>query len=161
MKAASSMTDRNFYYEDFGLGQVFRTATYELTPERIIDFAEKYDPQYYHLDPVKARESFFGGLVCGGFQTAALSWGLALRTGMFEKCAVAGIGVDALRWLKPVKEGDVIHAEFQLVDGTISRSRPELATATFLYEVKNQHGETVLTLKLIQLLRRRPDPAAT
>lgn len=161
MNVASSTNGKDFYYEDFGLGQVFRTPSYEVTPERIIDFAEKYDPQYYHLDPVRARESFFGGLVCGGFQTASLSWGLALRTGMFEKCAVAGVGVDALRWLRPVKEGDVIHAEFQLVDGAVSRSRPGLASATFLYEMKNQHGETVLTLKLIQLLRRRPGSAAT
>jgi len=155
--AAASGTD--IYYEDFfPLGLVFVSPEWEATPERIIDFASKYDPQYYHLDPVRARESFFGGLVCGGFQTAALGWGLALQTGMFEKCAVAGIGVDDLRWHLPVREGDRVRLEFSMVEGKPSRSKPDIASTVFAYTMKNQHGETVMTMKLVQLLRRRPVP---
>lgn len=149
-----------FYFEDFPPGRMFVSPTFDVAPEDIVEFAEKYDPQYFHLDPVRARASFFGGLVCGGFQTAALAWGLAVRTGMFEKCAVAGIGVDELRWLKPVREGDAVRVEFGLVEGAPSKSRPDVARATFQYNMKNQHGETVMTLKLHQLLRRRPPGAA-
>src|SRR3546814_17205120 len=86
---------------------------------------------------MRARNSIFEGLVCGGFQTAALAWGLALKTGLFEKCAVAGIGVDKLRWLKPVREGDTIHAEFQLSEGAPTSSRPGIARATFDYRMVN------------------------
>src|SRR3546814_8411677 len=117
-------------FEDFKPGQVFRTPEFVATAENIISFAKHYDPQYYHLDAERARNSIFEGLVCGGFQTAALAWGLALKTGLFEKCAVAGIGVDKLRWLKPVREGDTIHADFQLSEGAPTSSRPGIARAT-------------------------------
>ena len=145
-----------FYYEDFPLGHVFTTPAWEATAERIVDFADKYDPQYFHLDAVKARESIFGGLVCSGFQTASLGWALALRTGMFDQCPVAGIGVDELRWLLPVREGDSVRLEFSLIEGTPSRSKPDIARTVFAYAMKNQRDETVMTMKLIQLLRRRP-----
>src|SRR3546814_5713745 len=106
---------------------------------------------------MRARNSIFEGLVCGGFQTAALAWGLALKTGLFEKCAVAGIGVDKLRWLKPVREGDTIHAEFQLSEGAPTSSRPGIARATFDYRMVNHSREVVMTLQLIQLLRCRSE----
>ena len=148
----------SFYYEDFTPGRTFRTPAWTATAENIVDFARKYDPQYFHLDPDKAKDSIFGGLVCGGFQTAALAWALALQTGLFERSAVAGIGVDELRWLKPVREGDRVHVEFTLIDGAASRSRPDIGRTTFRYEMKNQRGETVLTMKMLQLLKRRPRP---
>jgi acyl dehydratase len=151
---------KDFYFEDFIVGQVFRSPSFEMTPEVIIDFAKVYDPQYYHLDAERARNSIFGGLVCGGFQTASLSWGLALRTGLFDKCGVAGIGIDELRWLLPVREGDFVHAEFWLSEGRPSKTRPGIATATFTYRVCNQKNETVLTLRLIQLLKCRPSVEA-
>ena len=146
----------DYYYEDFAPGRVFTSAEWEATPERITGFAAEYDPQYFHLDPVKARESFFGGLVCGGFQTAALAWTLALKTGVYDKCAVAGIGIDDLRWLLPVRQGDRIRLEFSLIEGTPSRSKPDIARAIFAYTMKNQRDEIVMTMKLLQLLRRRP-----
>lgn len=155
MQTAIDNQQNNYYFDDFAIGRVFHTPTFTATQDKITSFAREYDPQYYHLDPVKAKESIFGGLVCGGFQTAALTWGLALQTGLFAECALAGVGIDELRWLKPVREGDVIHAEFQAIEATPSRSRPDIGRVTFLYEVKNQNGEIVLTLKMIQLLRRR------
>lgn len=148
--------DEAYYFEDFAPGRIFRTPPFVASAEQIVRFAEDYDPQYYHLDPERARHSIFGGLVCPGFQTASLAWGLALKTGLFRHCAVAGIGIDRLRWLKPVREGDTIHAEFELAEGRPSASRPGIARATFDYRMLNQHGETVMTLSLIQLLRLRP-----
>jgi acyl dehydratase len=150
------MADTDFYFEDFPPGKVFVTPEWEATPERIIDFASKYDAQYFHLDPVKARASYFGGLVCSGFQTAALAWGLAVQTRMFEQCAVAGIGVDEMRWFLPVREGDRVRVEFGLIEGKPSRSKPDIASVVFAYTVLNQRDETVMTMKLLQLLRRRP-----
>jgi acyl dehydratase len=147
---------RDYYYEDFPQGEVFISPEWEATAERITDFASKYDAQYFHLDAERARESFFGGLVCSGFQTAALGWTLALQTGMFEKCAVAGIGVDELRWFLPVREGDRVRVEFGLIEGRPSRSKPGIASVVFAYTMLNQRDETVMTMKLLQLVRRRP-----
>ncbi|TMH21373.1 MAG: acyl dehydratase [Betaproteobacteria bacterium] len=119
----------DYYLEDFEPGHTYTSATHTISNEEALDFARRYDPQYFHLDPVAARDSVFGGLVLGGFQTAALVWALVLKTGMFDKSALAGIGLDELRWHKPVRPG---------------------------YEVKNQRDETVLSLIMIQMLRRRP-----
>lgn len=153
---ARTTPERDFYFEDFVPEKRFVSPSFMATPAEIVAFAERYDPQYYHLDAVRARESIFEGLVCAGFQTASLSWGLALRTGLFDKCAVAGIGLDELRWLAPLREGDSVRASFWLVSGELSRSRPGLARATFQYEMLNQHDAVVMRLKMTQLLRCRP-----
>ena len=147
------MTD--YYLEDFKLGKVYSSPTHTVTEEEALEFARRYDPQYFHLDPVAARESVFGGLVLGGFQTAAFSWALVLRTGMFDHCAMAGIGLDEVRWHKPVRPGDCLRCEFELIDARPSKSRPEGGIARFRYEMKNQLDELVLSLFMIQLLRRR------
>ena len=147
------MTD--YYLEDFKLGHSYRSPTHTVTDEKALDFARRYDPQYFHLDPVAARESVFGGLVLGGFQTAAFAWALVLRTGMFDQCAMAGIGLDEVRWHKPVRPGDFLRCDFTLLEARPSKSRAESGIARFRYELKNQRDEIVLTLVMIQLLRRR------
>ncbi|HZI82387.1 MAG TPA: MaoC/PaaZ C-terminal domain-containing protein, partial [Casimicrobiaceae bacterium] len=92
----------DYYLEDFEAGRTYTSPSQTVGEEEALDFARRYDPQYFHLDPVAARDSVFGGLVVGGFQTAALAWALVQRTGMFERSAIAGIGLDELRWHKPV-----------------------------------------------------------
>jgi acyl dehydratase len=145
----------DYYLEDFKLGHSYSSPTHTVTDEEALDFARRYDPQYFHLDPVAARQSVFGGLVLGGFQTAAFAWALVLRTGMFDQCAMAGIGLDEVRWHKPVRPGDCLRCDFTLLEARPSKSRPEGGIARFRYELKNQRDEIVLTLIMIQLLRRR------
>jgi acyl dehydratase len=93
----------DYYLEDFEPGHTYTSPTHTISDEEALDFARRYDPQYFHLDPVAARDSVFGGVVLGGFQTAALAWTLVLKTGMFDKSAMAGIGLDEVRWHKPVR----------------------------------------------------------
>lgn len=124
--------------------------------EQVIDFARQYDPQYYHLDPVAAQCSVFGGLVAGGFQTASLAWALGLKTRLFDHCAMAGIGVDELRWLRPLRAGDTVQCTLECVTNRPSRTRPDRGTATFRYIMTNQNDEAIMTLNLIQMLRTRP-----
>ncbi|HET9762429.1 MAG TPA: acyl dehydratase, partial [Casimicrobiaceae bacterium] len=76
--------------------------------------------------------------------------------GMFERSALAGIGVDELRWHQPVRPGDRLRCDFTLIDARPSRRQPDRGVARFRYELKNQRDETVLSLVMIQLLRRRP-----
>lgn len=148
------MTD--FYLEDFEPGRTYTSPEHTVGEDEALDFARRYDPQYFHLDPVAARDSVFGGLVLGGFQTAALAWALVQRTGMFERSALAGIGIDELRWHKPVRPRDRLRCDFTLIDARPSRQQPDRGVARFRYELKNQRDETVLSLVIIQLLRRRP-----
>jgi len=79
-----------------------------------------------------------------------------LRTGMFDKSAIAGIGLDELRWHKPVRPGESLRCEFTLLDACPSRTQRDRGIARFRYEVKNQRDEIVLSLVMIQMLRRRP-----
>jgi acyl dehydratase len=144
------------YLEDFPLGSVYMTPEVTVTREQLVDFARQYDPQPYHLDDEAGRRSVFGGISAGGFQIAAFAWKLGLETRMFDDCAMAGIGIDELRWLRPLKPGDTIKCRMTVVETRPSRSKPDRGGITFAYEMINQHGETIMTLKLIQMLRRRP-----
>ena len=148
------MTD--YYLEDFEPGRTYASPSRTVSEEEALDFARRYDPQYFHLDPVAARDSVFGGLVLGGFQTAAIAWALVQETRMFDRSALAGIGIDELRWHKPVRPGDTLRCDFTLLDARPSRTNADRGVARFRYEVRNQDEETVLSLVIIQLLRRRP-----
>jgi acyl dehydratase len=148
------MTD--YYLEDFEPGRTYTSPEHTVGEDEALDFARRYDPQYFHLDPVAARDSVFGGLVLGGFQTAALTWALVQRTGMFERSALAGIGIDELRWHKPVRPGERLRCDFTLIEARPSRHHAGRGVARFRYELKDQRDETVLSLVMIQLLRRRP-----
>jgi len=146
----------DYYLEDFEPGRTYASPSRTVSEEEALDFARRYDPQYFHLDPVAARDSVFGGLVLGGFQTAAIAWALVQETRMFDRSALAGIGIDELRWRKPVRPGDTLRCDFTLLDARPSRTSADRGVARFRYEVRNQDEETVLSLVIIQLLRRRP-----
>jgi acyl dehydratase len=153
-----AVSARDYYLDDFEPGVGHLSPPHTITEEETIGFAQRYDPQYFHTDPVAARQSAFGGLVCGGFQTAALAWALVLQSRMFDQCPIAGIGVDELRWLAPVKPGDTLRCRFTLLDSRRSDSKPDRGVARFRYEVVNQDQRLVMTLVMIQLLRYRPAP---
>jgi acyl dehydratase len=152
------MSARDYYLDDFHPGVAHLSPPRTISQEEAIGFAQRYDPQYFHTDPVAARQSDFGGLVCGGFQTAALAWALVLESRMFDQCPIAGIGVDELRWLAPVKPGDTLRCRFTLLDSRRSDSKADRGIARFRYEVLNQDERLVMTLVMIQLLRYRPAP---
>lgn len=144
------------FIEDFESGVTYESPAHEMTMEEATDFARHYDPMYFHVDAEAAKYSTFGGLVCAGFQTAALAWTLALRSGLYDQCALAGIGIDELRWLAPVRPGDVLRCRFSMLEWRPSKSRPEAGIARVRFELVNQCDRSVVTMVVIQLLRRRP-----
>ena len=150
------MTAREYWLEDFVPGVTHVSPSRTISEEEALAFARRYDPQVFHVDPVAAKATDFGQLVLGGFQTAALSWALVQESRMFDQCPIAGIGIDELRWHVSVKPGDTLHCRFTLLDSRVSASKPDRGVARFRYEVVNQDGTTVMTLVILQLLRRRP-----
>ncbi|MDH3375953.1 MAG: MaoC/PaaZ C-terminal domain-containing protein [Gammaproteobacteria bacterium] len=144
------------YLEDFVPGEVIHTPRWRVSEQELISFAECYDPQYYHTDPDTASESIYGGLVAGGFQTAALTWALALRTRLFDRCAMAGIGLEGLRWFKPLRPDDTVRCEITVLSNRPSRSKPDRGVIEARYDLFNQHDIKILTLTLTQMLARRP-----
>ena len=147
------MTD--LYFEDFYVGRRFTTRGVTLTEAEIISFALVYDAQPFHIDVVEAAKSDFGGLVASGLQTLSLSFRLFLQTGVLRACSLGGFGIDELRWPQPVRPGDTIRVEIEVIEQRPSRSRDDRGYVRMRYTTFNQHGEEVQSLIGNQLLATR------
>jgi acyl dehydratase len=143
------------YFDDFAVGDRFTTRGVTLTESMIIDFALAYDPQPFHIDVEAAKQSNYGGLIASGFHTLALGFRMVLETGVFRAASMGSPGFDELRWLKPVRPGDTLHTELEVVDKKPSSSRPDRGIMRAAYRIKNQKGEDVLTFLSMHLLKRK------
>lgn len=144
------------YFEDFAVGDRFVSAGVTVSESMILDFALQYDPQPFHLDAEAAKASHFGGLIASGFQTMALGFRMILQLGIFRACGMGSPGLDELRWPAPVRPGDTLHSELEILESRPSRSKPDRGMLTTRLRVLNQHGDEVMTFKALQLTRRRP-----
>jgi len=151
------MTDR--YFEDFAVGEVFPTDGVTLTESAIIDFALQYDPQPFHLDVEAAKSTLFGRLAASGIQSLALSMRLFIDQRIFRASNLGGLGIDKLRWHKPVYAGDTIRASIEITGLRPSATRTDRGYLDLLLTTRNQAGETVLTLMIAQVVKRRPGSA--
>jgi acyl dehydratase len=143
------------YFEDFAVGQTYTGGPLVVEPDEVRAFAERYDPQPFHLDPVAADASIFRGLTTSGWHTAALAMRMFVRSGVFTATGIVGLGVDELRWLKPVRPGDELHLHFAIVDATASSSGARGTLAVGM-RVENQRGEIVMTQIAKLLIPTRP-----
>jgi acyl dehydratase len=147
------MSDR--YFDDFRIGEHFTTPGVTLTESLILDFALRYDPQPFHIDVEAAKQSNFGGLIASGFHTLALGFRMVLETGIFRACSMGSPGFDELRWVRPVRPGDTLHTEIEVVEKKPSSSKPDRGMLRNKYWIKNQRGEDVITFTSMHLLRRK------
>ncbi len=144
------------YFEDFETGERFRSPGATLSESQILDFALSYDPQPFHLDKEAAAESPYGGLIASGFQTLALGFRLFYQANVINACSLGSPGMEELRWLAPVRPGDTLYTEGEVVSKRESRSRPDRGTLNMAYEIKNQAGDTVMTFVAIHIFLKRP-----
>lgn len=145
----------NQYLDDLKVGQTFKTNGATITESDIIGFALKYDPQPFHLDVVEAAKSPYGGLIASGFQTLAYCFRLFIQTGVFLESSIGSPGIDELRWLAPVRPGDTLYTEVDVLEVRPSSSKPDRGIARLKYQARNQHGDVVLTFFVNHLLKRR------
>ena len=148
------MADR--YFDDFKVGDKFATATKTVTEDMIVGFAKVYDPQPFHIDPAAAKHTHFGGLIASGFQTLAIGFRLIWDTGILAAASMGSPGFDELRWLRPVRPGDTLRVEMEVVESRPSQSKPDRGIMRGAYRYLNQSDEAVLTYTAMHLLRRRP-----
>jgi len=144
------------YFEDYPPGAVFEGGTVEVSEAEILEFARRYDPQTMHTDPAAAAHGFFGGLIASGWHTAALMMRLFAAHFLSPASSLASPGIDELRWLKPVRPGDVLSLRVTVTEARRSRSKPDQGVVRSLVEVLNQEGEVVMSLWPISLIRCRP-----
>jgi acyl dehydratase len=136
-----AMTER--FYEDFEVGQKHHSGTYEVTAERIKAFAAEFDPQPFHLDEQAAKTSLFKGLAASGWHTAAIVMKLLVESDVHVAGGAIGGGVEDLRWPRPVRPGDVLHLEVEVIETRRSRTRPDLGIVKLRLTAMNQAGEPV------------------
>ena len=137
------------------MGERFLTRGVTLSEGMILDFALVYDPQPFHIDAEAARQTIYGGLIASGFQTLALGFRLVMDTGLFHGSAMGSPGFDELRWLKPVRPGDTLHLEGEVVELVPSRTKPQ-GIARVKWTAYNQNGEAVYTFNPIAIVPTRP-----
>ena len=144
------------YFDNFEVGERFRSRGVTLSESQILDFALTYDPQPFHIDKEAAAQSHFGGIIASGFQTLALSFRIYYQQNLISACSLGSPGFDDLRWLKPVRPGDTLYTETEVLEKRPSRSKADRGTLRSAFELKNQKGEVVLSYIAIQILLRRP-----
>jgi acyl dehydratase len=142
------------YWEDFPVGDWVEHGTHEITVEEIVRFAGDYDPQPFHTDP--AVEGPFGGLVASGWHTAALYMGMFVRGVLLDSASMGSSGIEDLRWLAPVRPGDVLTARSRVVDAWPSERDPGRGTIVGEHEMVNQRGEVVMRMRGRGFIARRP-----
>jgi acyl dehydratase len=144
------------YFEDFHVGDTFDLGSIQVTEEEIFAFARQFDPQPFHIDPERAKDSIFHGLVASGWHTSALFMRLLVDGLLQETISIGSPGVDELRWRNPVRPGDRLRATLTVVECNPSRSRPYMGVVRSACEMFNQKDEVVLTLSGIHFFGRRP-----
>ncbi|MFY9628640.1 MAG: MaoC family dehydratase [Methylocystis sp.] len=145
---------QKLYLEDLAVGQRFKAGSLTISEQEIVRFARDYDPQYFHLDAEAAKSSMFGGLVASGWQTAALTMRMLIEGGAPFADGTIGAGGE-LAWPRPVRPGDTLHIESEVIKITPSRSRADRGIVTFKTTTFNQKDEPVqiLTANLIVFSR--------
>lgn len=144
------------YLEDFAVGHVFGSARVTVDKERIKTFAAEFDPQPFHQDEEAARRSFFGGLAASGWHTAALTMRLLVESEFRPAGGVIGAGFDELRWPLPVRPGDQLQVESEVLAVRPSKSRPHLGLVKVRITTTNQHGDAVQVFVANIVVPRRP-----
>ncbi len=144
------------YLEDINVGDTFEFGRYEVTAEEIIDYARRYDPQPIHMDDAAAREAGLGGLIASGWHSVGMYMRMLVDNVLVGGSTMPSPGADELRWIKPVRPGDVLSLRGKALEARPSRSKPDRGIVRWSYEMINQDGETVMSLIAIAFAPRRP-----
>jgi len=156
MSHPSSVDPDGLYLEDLAVGQRFRSAQHRVDEAQIVDFASRFDAQPFHSDPVRARDTFFGGLTASGWHVAALTMKLYLSGGG-PRLAEGTIGAGSeLSWKQPTRPGDVLHLVSEITEIKPSKSRPDRAIVSIRGETFNQRDELVQVFLSRLVVSRRP-----
>ncbi|UIF91035.1 MaoC family dehydratase [Cupriavidus sp. UYPR2.512] len=148
------------YIEDLAAGQKYGSGRLTVEPERIKTFAAEFDPQPFHLDEAAARDTLFRGLAASGWHTAALTMRLLVDSEFRPAGGIVGAGFEELRWPKPVRPGDALHIESEILEVRISKSRPDQGIVKVRTTTVNQADEPVQVFTVNLIVQRRPAAAA-
>jgi acyl dehydratase len=145
------------YFEDYVPGTVHDLGSVTVSEAEIIDFAKQFDPQSFHIDAEKAKESMFGGLIASGWHTGSLMMKVFAAKYLSEASSLGSPGIKELRWLAPVRPGDTLSVRVSIQTARASSSKPDRGIVISLIEVLNQKGVVVMDMIATNLILRRPE----
>jgi len=143
------------YFEDYTVGVEQEVGSVSLSEAEIIEFANKYDPQDFHTDPEKAASGPFGGLIASGWHTIAVVMRLLVDKYLDNASSLGSPGIDELRWLAPVRPGDVLTVRAKVFNARRSDSKPDRGLIHTSVETSNQDGTMVMTMKAVNVVACR------
>jgi acyl dehydratase len=143
------------FFEDYQAGRVYEFGAITVSEAEIIEFASRYDPQYFHVDPAKAAASEFGGIIASGFHTASIVMRLYADHYLPRSASLGSPGVENLRWPHPVRPGDRVRIRITILEARPSRSKPDRGIVRTQVEAMNQTDELVLSMTAVNIVRRR------
>ncbi len=143
------------YFEDYVLGAMYEFGSIRAEEEEMIQFARRYDPQSFHVDPVAARMSTFGGIIASGWFTAALVMRLLVDHYISSVASMGSPTAGEVTWLKPVRPGDELSLRVKIVEARRSNSKPDRGIVRAAVEVVNQNREVVMTRDAVSFVRCR------
>lgn len=143
------------HFEDYVPGSSAMFGPITVTEDEIVEFARRYDPQAIHADAVAAAAGPFGGLIASGWHTVCLVMRMLVEGYLAHGAALVSPGVDELRWLKPVRAGDMLRVRVTVLEATRSRSKPDRGLVRTRIETVNQRDEVVMTMTAMNLFRCR------
>ena len=134
-------------FSEFKTGQVFKFGSYTLGEEEILEFASRYDPQWFHTDVEKARTGPYGGLIASGWNTCGIAMRLVTDELLIDSGSIGSPGLDYIKWRNPVRVDDVLSVVVTILDTKQSRSRPNLGILRWQWQLFNAKGDEVLDLE--------------
>lgn len=143
-------------YEDYEVGAVDEFGAYTVSKEEILEFAEQFDPQPFHVDEEAAKEGPFGELVASGWHTASLWMRMMVEHHYDEEASLGSPGVEDLRWMKPVRPGDTLSVRLEVVEKRPLESDPTRGLVTTDTEMLNQDRDVVMTMRGKVFCEREP-----
>jgi acyl dehydratase len=149
---------KEVYFDDLKPGDRFESETFAVPAQAIIEFAEKFDPQKFHLNAKSAERSIFKGLVASGWHTAAITMRLFIKRLNFAEGAI-GLGVDEIRWPTAVRPDDVLRVVTEILETRLSKSRPNVGIIRLRNTTYNQRNEVAQTMTANALVPRRENAA--
>jgi len=147
---------RERWYEDYPVGEVAEFGDHLVTEAEVLEFARRYDPQPFHTDPTVAADSIYGGIIGSGWMTCAIAMRLMVDHYISPQASMGSPGIDALRWIKPVRPGDRLSMRVTVLESRVSQSKPDRGMILLRWEALNQDRTTVMSMDGWGMYRRRP-----
>lgn len=144
------------YFEDYVVGETIEYGDYLVTEAEIVEFASRYDPQPFHIDPQAAKDTIYGGLIASGWMTGSIMMRLMVDHFISARSSMGSPGLDEVRWIKPVRAGDRLKVRVTIETARRSESKPDRGVILAHQRAINQHGEIVMTIKGMGMYRCRP-----